>query len=177
VIRDLTSLTELFVSHGLTSREVGTAIELVSHECPWFGDAEEVAEDIGVAMLTDVLPPKVATQLGTSRLIAWHNASARSWQVSDVGMKNASYAALVQTVKQFGVEDGLGSGDFWVVEDSFSGSCATVMMFKPAPVPSDFASALANWMNEQSALLKIEVVNREGDVLFEVVRQADRGTR
>lgn len=170
MIRNRNKLEELLVLHGLSSEESEAATELLKHECPWFGGADEVSEEIGVDMLAVVLPPKVASLVGASRLVAWHNKNARGREEFDVEAANAAYASLVQTVSRFGVEEGLGSGDFWVMEDSFSGSCATVVAFKPLPLPEDLQQALVGWLNQQSAMKRIVLANRDGDVLLELIR-------
>lgn len=171
MIRNRKGLEALLVSHGFSADESKDVAELLTHECPWFGGDDEVSEDIGVDMLGDALPPKVSSLIELSRLLAWHNKNARNRDDSDVEVANAAYAALVQTVSRFGVEDGLGSGDFWVVEDSFSGPCATVVTFKPSPFPTGLKEALMEWLSGQSAVKKIALVNRDGDVLFEHARE------
>ncbi len=168
MIHDQKTLVDLLLLHGLSSNECAGVVELLDSECPWFGEAEEVSEEIAIAMLADALPPKVTSLVTAPRLVAWHNRQARERSGFDVGAANVAYASLVQTVGRFGVEDGLGLGDFWVIEDSFSGPHATVMVFKPLPLPSGLASALAEWLSGQDAMRKVTLVNREGDALYEV---------
>lgn len=170
MIRDRNALTDLLVLHGLSSKECAEVAEMIERECPWYGEAEEVSEEIGIDMLTDVLPPKIASLVGASRLVAWHNRQVRARTRLSDAVANVAYASLAQTVSRFGVENGLGSGDFWVIEDSFSGPDAAVMMFKPLPLPMDMASALTEWLNGQSVVRTLTLVNRDGDVLFEIVR-------
>jgi len=65
-------------------------------------------------------------------------------------------------VSQFGVEEGLGAGDFWVIEDSFASAEVTVMVFKPLPLPEGFQAALTK---------KITLANREGDVILGIAHK------
>ena len=171
MIRDRKALTDLLMLHSLSSTECAEVAEMLERECPWFGEVEEVSEEIGIDMLTDVLPPKIASLVGASRLLTWHNRQVRARTRLAEEAANIAYASLVQTVSRFGVEDGLGSGDFWVMEDSFSGPHATVMTFKPLPLPSGLGSALTEWLRGQGVIKKITVVNREGDSLFEVAQK------
>ena len=168
MIRDRKALTDFLESHGLSSKECIDVAELLELECPWFGEAEGVSEEIGMDMLTDVLPPKIGSLVGASQLVAWHNRQVRSRTRLSEEAASLAYASLVRTVSRFGVEDGLGSGDFWVMEDSFSGPDALVMAFKPLPLPLGMESALTAWLRGQSAMKRITLVNREGDPLFEV---------
>ena len=171
MIRDRKALADLLVLHGLSSRECADVAELLERECPWFGDGEEVSEEIGIDMLMDALPSKIASLVEASRLVTWHNRQVRARTRLADEAANVTYASLVQTVSRFGVEDGLGSGDFWVIEDSFSGPDATVMVFKPLPLPSGLASALTEWLSEQGVMKKITLVNREGEALYEVAQK------
>jgi hypothetical protein len=74
-------------------------------------------------------------------------------------------------VSQFGVEEGLGAGDFWVIEDSFASAEVTVMVFKPLPLPEGFQAALTTWLNGQNAVKKITLANREGDVILGIAHK------
>jgi hypothetical protein len=164
-------LVEFLLSHGLSADESANIMRLINQECPWFGGPEEVSEEIGVEILADVLPPKVASLVTASTLIAWHNRNARSQGEFAIKAANSAYTSLVQTVTRFGVEEGLGSGDFWVMEDSFSRFQGTVVVFKPLPLPEAFRAALTEWLNGQDAMKKLTFVDREGDALFEIVRK------
>jgi len=152
--------------HGFSAEESKDIVDLVVRECPWFGRSESVADEIGVDMLADVIPTRVAATIGPARLVEWHNANARNpMREADVA---SAYADLVETVKDFGVEDGGGSGDFWVMEDSFSGSDrATVMVFNPSMMTVAFKKAVVDWLHGQSTMKTVALVDREGEPLFE----------
>lgn len=168
MISNANSLETFFMSHGLSAHEARATKEVIERECPWFGDSEEVSEDIGVDLLSDVLPPKVQSLVGAVSLVDWHNTNARLPQAMRAEACNAAYASLVETVSRFGVEDGLGKADFWVVEDSFSGESATVMVFNPSALSQGLENALKRWLSHQQAMKQVQLVDQEGDVLLTV---------
>jgi hypothetical protein len=162
------ALETFLMTHGLSAHEARATKELIERECPWFGDSEEVSEEIGVDLLADVLPPKVQSLVGAISLVDWHNTNTRLPHAIRAAASNAAYASLVDTVSGFGVEDGLGKADFWVIEDSFSGESATVMVFDSSALSHALENALKRWLAHQETMKRVQLVDREGDVLLTV---------
>jgi hypothetical protein len=173
MISKKSELRQLLMSHGLSVRESNETSDLLERECPWFGEGDEVSRDIGAQLIGDVLPKQVASLIDSSSLVDWHNAAARGEHDFFVAAANSAYLSLVEAVRAFGIEDGLGNGDFWVMEDSFSGQCATVMAFKKPPLPDGLAGALETWLHTHPIMKGIQVVDREGEVLFKRGATAD----
>lgn len=167
-IRDQKRLAGLLLLRGLPAEDVADTVKLLGQECPWLGGADEVSEEIGIELLADVMPPSLTPIVEARQLVDWHNETVRNRKGPEVEAQNAAYASLVQVIRQFGVEDGLGTGDYWVVEDSFSGSHATVVVFRPPPLIEAMENSLSSWLNGQHVIQKITLINREGYQLFEI---------
>ena len=164
------ALKSFLSTRGLAAGELTTAVGLLRMEAPWLLDEEEVAEDIGLELLSGVLPANISCKIAEHELVEWHNTTIRRQEQLNDKAAEIAYASLVDVVSHFGVEDGLGGGDFWVVEDSFSEQRVLLTAFKTLPLPAGLDEALVEWLARQSTIKALAVISPEGDVLAEYRR-------
>ena len=159
------ALLKFFVARGLPFNGAIGVVKALQENAPWLGADEEVSEEIGVELLEGILPSDNSTKISAKEVIEWHNERIRLCREGSTKMANSAYISLVALVKRFGSEDGLGRGDFWVVEDSFSESRVTIVFFGKLPLPDGMENALVEWLHQQVAIHAIAIVDSEGEAL------------
>lgn len=143
-------------------------------ECPWIGGSDEVAESIGVDLLTDALADRDTRQLDLPAIVRWHNDNVRRLEEELSGGPGAweeAHSSLREIVGRYGIEDAFGDGDYWVVADSLSSNQPSIVKFEGRSIPQQLQRELTDWLKVHAQFKGVSVTTEDGDLIFEVRRQ------
>lgn len=101
----------------------------VLDDCPWLDGTAEVAESIGLELLSEHALRAKLSSLQVEQFFLAYNTRVRAFVNPFVARQSEAYSQLCATLIGQGRPDAFGDGDYWVVSDSFSTRTPTIVVF------------------------------------------------
>ena len=140
-------------------------------DAPWLDAREEISEDLAPQLLADAAVRYDASLEQIRSFASNYNALVSTWRYPSADQQTQAYGDLARRLKPFGKESGMGDGDFWLVEDSFSTRTPTIQVFRGFEFPDLAHNAVERFVHTYRRLFdEVRICNQEGDLLRVVPR-------
>lgn len=149
-----------------------TLSKLLLVEAPWLDGAEEVSGEIAVDLLAADAERFGVEQQSVEAFVSRYNALVRKAADPQVEKRSEAYVAVAEALAPFGREDAFGSGDYWIISDSFSTPTPVIQLLGTYRFPPEAQAALRAVLKAFSGVVQeLRIVNEEGDVVSIVQSQ------
>jgi len=136
-------------------------------ECPWLDGTSTVSQDLAPQLFAEQAAALSLSASQVERFCAQFNNLVDAELDPQRERRNEAYVALGTALSTFGCSGAAEGSDFWLVEDSFSTSTPSLVLFDGYRLSSQAIAALHVELSRFSGVLsELRVTNAEGDELL-----------